>query len=92
MGCRGTADRSVLLRLVAREDAGVTTVVLDRRRRMPGRGLWLHPDEHCLALAARRKAFGRGLRLSAPVDTSRLAEQVRVMLQDGTSGPGTSSG
>jgi len=83
VGCRGGGDRSVLLRLVAHEDGGQTTVVLDRRRRLPGRGLWLHPDEHCLVLAQRRAAFVRALRLAGPVDVSRVGDQVRAMLQDG---------
>lgn len=82
VGCRGKGDRSVLLRLVALERDGVTTVVLDHRRRTPGRGLWLHPDERCLVLAQRRTAFARALRLTGPVDTATVAEQVRAVLQD----------
>lgn len=83
VGCRTKGARSVLLRLVAHEEHGVTTVVLDRHRRLPGRGLWLHPDEHCLVLAQRRSAFARALRLTGPSDTSSVIGQVRAMLQDG---------
>ncbi|GAC1368570.1 MAG: hypothetical protein NVSMB43_02580 [Pseudarthrobacter sp.] len=28
---------------------------------MAGRGAWLHPSETCLALAVKRRAFGRAL-------------------------------
>jgi predicted RNA-binding protein YlxR (DUF448 family) len=28
---------------------------------MAGRGAWLHPSEKCLALAVKRRAFGRAL-------------------------------
>jgi predicted RNA-binding protein YlxR (DUF448 family) len=28
---------------------------------MAGRGAWLHPSETCLALAIKRRAFGRAL-------------------------------
>ena len=43
---------------------------------MPGRGAHLHPDPGCLALAERRKAFGRALRVEGPVDTTLVREQV----------------
>src|SRR6478736_9665971 len=60
IGCRKTAPRSELLRLVA-ESSGSTAVLVDERRRMAGRGAWLHPSETCLALAVKRRAFGRAL-------------------------------
>lgn len=31
-------------------------------RSRPGRGAWLHPDPRCLAVAVKRRAFGRALR------------------------------
>ena len=91
MGCRGTGARSDLLRLTVDEHDGAT-LVLDLRRRKPGRGLWLHPDEHCLALAVRRKALVRALRRTSPVATDRVVEQLRAMLQDGARPPGQSPG
>ncbi|WP_255769598.1 YlxR family protein [Pseudarthrobacter sulfonivorans] len=60
IGCRQKAARSELLRLVA-EGSGSTAVLVDERRRMAGRGAWLHPSESCLALAVKRRAFGRAL-------------------------------
>ena len=39
-------------------------LIPDLRRRLPGRGAWLHPDLGCLAAAERRRAFGRALRVS----------------------------
>jgi predicted RNA-binding protein YlxR (DUF448 family) len=60
IGCRKKAPRSELLRLVA-EGSGSTAVLVDERRRMAGRGAWLHPSESCLALAVKRRAFGRAL-------------------------------
>lgn len=58
---------------------------------MSGRGLWLHPDEHCLVLAVRRSAFARALRLKGPHDTSHVVGQVRAMLQDEAPSSGTAS-
>ncbi len=83
VGCRGRGDRSVLLRLVVQEVDGSRVVVLDLRRRMPGRGLWLHPDEHCLDLAVRRSALARALRPRGPADTTTVVQALRSVLQDG---------
>jgi len=45
---------------------------------MPGRGAWLHPTPECFELAVRRKAFGRALRLQAPVDVSAVARHLGI--------------
>lgn len=87
VGCRTTAARSVLIRIVARwlDDEGSgsssgSSVALvaepDVRRRLRGRGAWLHPTPECLDLAVRRRAFPRALRVSGPLDTTRLAAYV----------------
>jgi hypothetical protein len=47
-------------------------VVPDPKRRLPGRGAHLHPDPTCLALAERRRAFGRALRVAGVPDTGPL--------------------
>ncbi|WP_408607109.1 YlxR family protein [Actinokineospora bangkokensis] len=47
-------------------------VVPDPRRRMPGRGAWLHPDERCLAKAEKRRAFPRALRAGGAVGVDAL--------------------
>ncbi len=60
IGCRHKGSRSELLRLVA-DGSGSSAVQVDERRRMAGRGAWLHPSEKCLALAVKRRAFGRAL-------------------------------
>jgi predicted RNA-binding protein YlxR (DUF448 family) len=44
-------------------------VVPDPRRRLPGRGAWLHPVPECLDRAERRSAFPRALRVPGPLDT-----------------------
>ncbi|GAA1696844.1 hypothetical protein GCM10009808_12800 [Microbacterium sediminicola] len=39
---------------------------------MAGRGAWVHPNEECLAVALRRRAFVRALRVEGPLDTQAL--------------------
>jgi hypothetical protein len=66
-----------LLRFVAIESgAEQYSLVPDPARRRPGRGAHLHPDPACLALAERRRAFGRALRVAGVLDTGSLAEAV----------------
>jgi len=47
-------------------------VVPDPKRRLPGRGAHIHPEPTCLALAERRRAFGRALRVPGIPDTGPL--------------------
>ncbi|MFC7550204.1 YlxR family protein [Plantactinospora sp. GCM10030261] len=52
----------------------------DPGRRLPGRGAHVHPDPACLALAQRRRAFGRALRVGGQLDTDVLAEYIDASL------------
>ncbi|WP_201774455.1 YlxR family protein [Demequina sediminicola] len=58
VGCRGTAPRSVLMRLVLDGD----NVIVDTAGTRSGRGAWLHRDPDCCETALKRRAFGRALR------------------------------
>jgi predicted RNA-binding protein YlxR (DUF448 family) len=74
VGCRKRAEASELLRVVAVERDGESIVIEpDPTRVRRGRGAHLHPDPACLALAERRRAFGRALRVSGVLDTGPLA-------------------
>ena len=73
VGCRRTDSRSALLRVVV---GGHGDLVPDLRRCLPGRGAWLHPTGECFDLAVRRRAFGRALRVSVPLDTTTVAEEI----------------
>jgi uncharacterized protein len=55
-----------LLRVVVVD--GVLTP--DPRRRLPGRGAWLHLAPECLDRAERRSAFPRALHVPGPLDTA----------------------
>jgi predicted RNA-binding protein YlxR (DUF448 family) len=77
VGCRQRATATELLRVVAVEqDAGQFSVLPDPARRAPGRGAYIHPAPACLALAERRRAFGRALRATGVLDTGRLSEAI----------------
>ena len=84
VGCRKRAQASELLRVVAVSRGGdVVAAEPDPARIRPGRGAHLHPDPACLALAERRRAFGRALRVSGVVDTGPLVE---LLAKPGTPG------
>jgi predicted RNA-binding protein YlxR (DUF448 family) len=74
LGCRQRDDRSALLRVVARDGQ----VVADVAASMPGRGAWVHPTRDCIETAIKRRAFGRALRVTGDLDTSKvLTQEVR---------------
>ena len=74
IGCRRTAGKTELVRLVWRQG-----VVIDHRQREPGRGAYLHPEAACLTQALRRRAVGRALRVSG-VDADALTRRWDVEL------------
>ncbi|HEY0699052.1 MAG TPA: YlxR family protein [Micromonospora sp.] len=76
VGCRQRAEVHELLRIVVAGDEPFYRLRPDPARSLPGRGAHLHPDPACLALAVRRRAFGRALRVAGVPDTSELAEQI----------------
>ncbi|NKY84884.1 YlxR family protein [Nocardia veterana] len=82
VGCRKRELAADLLRVVAQspgsgpEGDAVVAIVPDPRRRLPGRGAWLHPVSACLSMAERRRAFGRALRVSGKLDISALEHYV----------------
>ncbi|MCI2240262.1 YlxR family protein [Paenibacillus sp. TRM 82003] len=68
VGCRRRGSRSELLRVVASAEGD--EVLVDERRRLPGRGAWLHHSTACLDRAEKRRALPRALRRPGPLDTS----------------------
>jgi uncharacterized protein len=87
VGCRRRAPQDALLRVVAAEGS----VAVDARRRLPGRGAYVHPDPACVAAAVKRRAFGRALR--ATVDAAAAGAVVSDHLGQTTAlGSGRVSG
>lgn len=78
MGCRQRAPVFELIRVVVAGSGAEFRLQPDPARRLSGRGAHLHPDPACLALAERRRAFGRALRVAGVLDTGPLAEHLRA--------------
>jgi predicted RNA-binding protein YlxR (DUF448 family) len=73
IGCRTRAPITELVRVVA-DTPGIT---LDERRRLPGRGAWVHPLPACIEAATRRKAWARALKSPGiSVDAAALSSRV----------------
>lgn len=62
-----------LLRVVQDPDVA-GRVIADPKRELPGRGAWITPTQDAFELAEQRRAFGRALRLSTPVDLGHVRE------------------
>ena len=58
VGCRERAPQSALLRVVLTGGQ----LVADRRRRLPGRGGYVHPAAECVGRAKARGGFARAFR------------------------------
>jgi predicted RNA-binding protein YlxR (DUF448 family) len=75
-----------------RTEQGQFLLVPDLRRRLPGRGAWLHPTRDCFDKALRRRAFGRALRVSAALDPAAVTAHLEGIEQKKPSDKGTESG
>lgn len=67
-----SAPRTSLLRVVAQN----SELVIDDRAVLAGRGSWVHPTQECMSAALKRRAFGRALRVSAPLDTQTIEKRL----------------
>ncbi|MHA7246509.1 YlxR family protein [Arthrobacter tecti] len=65
IGCRSRDDQASLVRWVVIDHGGVNVAEVDFRRRLVGRGAWLHSRPSCVELALKRKAFNRAFRGAA---------------------------
>ncbi|MUK02371.1 DUF448 domain-containing protein [Vibrio cholerae] len=79
VGCRRRDRQSHVMRVVARPIDGQDVAVIDERRRLSGRGAWVHPDPACVETAVKRKAFNRAFR--RPVDAAQLAADFQAYLE-----------
>jgi uncharacterized protein len=86
VGCRETAGREALLRLVRGADGGVRP---DPEAKRPGRGAWVHPRAACLELAVRRGGLQRAFRGAVQSTPEGFCADMRAALAAaiaGTSG------
>ncbi|MFB9777142.1 YlxR family protein [Brevibacterium otitidis] len=79
LACRKREPKSRLVRLAVVDDS-TPHIAVDARRRLPGRGAWIHPDQRCLDTAVKRNAFRRALRTQAPAD-AQLLDDIRQITE-----------
>lgn len=73
-GCREQDAQGALLRFAVREEA--PRLVPDPRRRLPGRGVSVHPRRVCLERAVKGGGFNRSLRGRVDLDLDELVALV----------------
>ncbi len=78
-GCRQQDARDALLRLVVDPDG--PRLVPDPRRRLPGRGVSVHPTPECLRRAVERGGFARSLRMKIATDWAGLCAVVAAQYE-----------
>ncbi|MEC7520101.1 MAG: DUF448 domain-containing protein [Myxococcota bacterium] len=69
-GCRRRDARSALLRFAVRDVD--PRLVPDPRRRLPGRGVSVHPTRACVTKAVEKGGFARALKSKLALDTDTL--------------------
>lgn len=80
VGCRRKRPQAELLRFAYRPP---DTLRFDPRKKLPGRGAYLCPDERCLHLALRRRALNQAYRTALPAGVYREFENlVKAHLQN----------
>lgn len=77
-GCRRSDAREALLRFavcVRAGEAGEPQLLADPRRRLPGRGVSVHPSRECVRRAVERGGFARALGAKLTIGADALCEQ-----------------
>lgn len=77
VGCRRRVPQSDLLRVVSAEGR----LVPNPRRRLPGRGAYVHLREECVSTAVARKAFSRALRIRGALDPADLVRALQQLTE-----------
>ncbi|HEX3781604.1 MAG TPA: YlxR family protein [Pseudonocardiaceae bacterium] len=85
VGCRSRTSAADLLRVVVVAGA----LVPDPRRRLPGRGAWLHQSLSCLRTAERRRAFPRALRANGMLNVDQLVDHLEQLTGEQYAGGST---
>lgn len=87
IGCRQRGVKTDLLRVVLVREAATQWLLPDLSGSAPGRGAHLHPTTDCFAVAERRRAFARALRVEGMVDVSPLRRYVEHGPEQGVDEP-----
>lgn len=80
---RNTLPDNQLLRVVAhtRED-GILEIIADPQRCRPGRGAWITPTPEAFAIAQKRQAFSRALRVTSSADLQPVRDYIDSLAQE----------
>ncbi|RAV33395.1 YlxR family protein [Corynebacterium heidelbergense] len=77
-----------LLRCVVQVGSdGARTIVPDPQRKLPGRGAWLTPTMEAYALAEKRRALPRALRVPVGTSTDAVGQYIAALQRPGESPP-----
>ncbi|GAA4111688.1 YlxR family protein [Enteractinococcus coprophilus] len=85
IGCRTRENTANLVRVALDTTSDTRSLVLDKRRVLPGRGAWLHPDPKCFSIALQKRAFARAFRRQ--VDTEKIAQTLNQWPTKNTNTP-----
>ncbi|RPI00969.1 MAG: YlxR family protein [Calditrichaeota bacterium] len=77
IGCRRKKARSELVRLALDESGWIC---IDAHQRMPGRGIYLCPEEGCLRHAVQKQLFSRHLKTTVRVNAEQLFKDMQSCL------------
>jgi predicted RNA-binding protein YlxR (DUF448 family) len=78
-GCRASAPKADLVRLVRSPDGGI---VLDPSSRMPGRGGYVHPTSMCIETAFATRGLARALRTDVSEEAAGRLRERLIELQE----------
>jgi len=54
-----------------------SSLIVDEKKAMPGRGAWVHETIECVDAAIRRRAFVRALRVPGPLDAQTIEHHLQ---------------
>ena len=90
IGCRAVEPSVHLIRVVVESSSlrssqngvvGPVAARVDRFGGLPGRGCWIHPQQSCLDMAGKRRAFSRALRTQGEINLSDVQAYVTQLAQ-----------
>lgn len=79
--CRGKSERAELIRLAVDPGSSSPRLVLDLRKRLPGRGVWCHEKQECLFARKLPELVAASLKRKGAVKVSGFLDVLNDTLQ-----------